>query len=118
MPTIANSKPTVELLLLTLSPDGQAYLNREASRYLPAPLHQVRLVPPAPGRESWWLLPEVPGGVRVRARPDRLGYLRFWAPGLAAHAFAAHPPGTARIYLELAPLPQGWFALHFIGTDA
>ena len=105
------SSCAAEQPLLTLGPDGQAYLNREASRVLPVGLQRLRLTPPITPGGYWLLLPNMPGGVPVRARADRLGYLRFRAPGLAAFAFAAWPAGTARLTFALVSVPGGLFAL-------
>ena len=89
-----------DLALLTLSRDGLAYLNREASRALPVDLHQLRLAAPVAIGGRWWLLPGI-AGVVVRPRADRLGYLRFRAPELAAHSFAIQPPSTKLLHFEL-----------------
>lgn len=110
MSTNANIPPAPELALLTLTLTGQAYLNREASRQLPANLQHVRLTQPTALGGRWWLLPGI-AGVPVRTRADRLGYLRFTARELAAYAFAVHPPGTQRVYFELRPA-AGYFQLY------
>lgn len=108
---------TGEPALLTLSPDGQAYLNREASRVLPADLQQLRLAAPTTIGSRWWLLPGL-AGVPVRPRADRVGYLRFRAPELAANAFAAWPPGTKLLHFELRTAGEGFFQLHPVPAAA
>ena len=102
MPSAILLPPSTELALLTLGRDGVAYLNREASRILPADLQQLRLTAPTAIGGRWWLLPGI-AGVPVRARADRVGYLRFRAHELAACAFAIQPAATQRVYFELRP---------------
>jgi hypothetical protein len=117
MSTNVNMPLPDEPALVTLTLDGTAYFNRQASRVLPAGITQLRLVRPATLGVRWLLLPGIPGGLKVRARTDRLGYLRVTATELATHAFAACPRGTVRIYLELVPIQGGFFALQFVGAE-
>ena len=124
MSTIVNSSPVAEApaqadepALLTLTLDGRGTFNRQAARVLPARITELQLAQPQTLGAHWLLLPGLTGGLKVRGRADRLGYLRIKAATLAAHAFAAHPPGTVRVYLQLVPVAEGWFALHFFGAD-
>ena len=107
MPSPAITAPPHERPLLLLLPGGQATLNREASRVLPAAIAQVRLAQPTTVGSRWRLLPDIPGGHAVRRRADRLGCLRFTAPWWAAQCFAALPPDTPRLYFELVPWAAG-----------
>lgn len=99
-----------EQALLTVNLEGLAYLNREASRILPIDLSQLRLAAPTAIGGRWWLLPGL-AGVAVRPRSDRVGYLRFRAPELAAYAFAIQPAGTKLLHFELRPA-AGYFQLY------
>ncbi len=110
--TSAPATPLVaEPALLTVNFSGQAYLNREASRLLPAEMQQVRLTAPTMVGGHWWLLPDITG-VPVHRRADRVGYLRFNAAQFAAQAFAAYPPGTKLLHFELRSVGGGFYQLH------
>jgi hypothetical protein len=116
--TPAPSPPlAAEPALLTVSFNGQAYLNREASRVLPADMQQLRLTAPTTVGGHWWLLPNVTGAP-VHRRADRIGYLRFNASQLATQAFAAYPRGIKLLHFELRPVGGGFYQLHIFLPNA